>query len=571
MHHLSAFQREKELIDKFGKGNGHLIFIMSIYLDVPSAVTLAAEALTDGGNDKKIDFIKLDRDLRKIVFAQGYFSDRKVDSAPANKASDLNTAAAWLISGDTQNVPQNLREIIEECRSAIGNGDIDQIDLLYVHNLPESVNVSKELTTVAAYLIRSLPHESEITVIHKELGLENCEKLYVDKESSILVKEDVECPSKVKYVEEGPSWRAHVLSVPGPWLRDLFVKYGDRLFSANYRGFLGVDRRRKINSGIKNTAERKPDNFWVFNNGITILTHGLKNDGEKISLEGLSIINGAQTTGSIGSLDSVTSLTQVNVLARIIECSDPDTIDEIVRYNNTQNKITTWDKFSNDSQQKRIQEEFANYGHEYSLKRGFDANSRLGIEVVAQPVIALEGYYQEANSGKNGVFESDKMYRVAFEDKKARHILFAYAIAKAIDERRNELRSKLSDETIIQIERKQLTLLRNLRFKYFLISVIGRSMNVLLGKEVDIKQIGFKTSFAESRNKTLNDLTAELSQLVNLMLTYTSTFIQTEFSEFIRRENVLANLSEQVQSLIYAQEASNPSPVIAHLKEMVVE
>ena len=210
-----------------------------------------------------------------------------------------------------------------------------------------------------------MPSDLEISIIHKELGLENTERLYLVQESSIIVKDTIECPAKIEYVEDGPDWKASILSVPGYWLRDLFIKYGDNLFSANYRGFLGVNRRKKINSGIRNTAEKQPDNFWVFNNGITILTTKITPLKSKISIDGISIINGAQTTGSIGSLDGSIDLKNVRVLTRIIECSDQQTIGEIVKFNNTQNKITTWDTFSNDPQQKRIQEEFNNYGHNY--------------------------------------------------------------------------------------------------------------------------------------------------------------------------------------------------------------
>ncbi|MCE5224865.1 MAG: AIPR family protein [Porphyromonadaceae bacterium] len=283
------------------------------------------------------------------------------------------------------------------------------------------------------------------------------------------------------------------------------------------------------------------------------------------------MINGAQTTGSIGSLEGSVDLNKVSVLTRIIECSNHETIDEIVKYNNTQNKITTRDKFSNDPQQRRIQEEFHNYKHNYSLKRGFDTNSVLGIEVVAQPVIALEGYYQEANGGKNGVFESDKMYRTAFEDKKAKHILFAFVIARALDERRNELKSKLNSETIIDIERKQLTLLRNLRFKYFFISVFGKCLDVILNRNIDLSQIGFAPNYCKSDHKSVNDLIAEVIPIINLVLTYTSTFISEDFSEFIRKENILTILSDQVKSIIYAQEAANPSPVVENLRKILCE
>ena len=95
------------------------------------------------------------------LFCKGYYTNRTVDSAPPNKASDLNTAAAWLISGNTNQVPNNLKSIIEECRTAITENEIDQIELLYVHNLPESVTVSKELVTATEHLSKSLPKLSE--------------------------------------------------------------------------------------------------------------------------------------------------------------------------------------------------------------------------------------------------------------------------------------------------------------------------------------------------------------------------------------------------------------------------
>ncbi len=572
MTHTFAFKSNTDLIEKFGEGNAHLLWTLSMYLDFPDNIQLGSESLTDGSDDKKIDFIRIDRELNKIVFAQGYYSSKKNDSAPANKASDLNTASAWLISGDVAKIPSPLKEIIIECREAIAHGEIEQIDLLYVHNLPESVGVSRELHTAAAHLTSIVPVDSSIKVIYRELGLENIEKLYTEIESSIVVMDRIECPSEIKFTEAGPKWKAHILTIPGEWLRDQFNTHGDKLFSANYRGFLGVSKRRKINSGIKNTAEKIPANFWVYNNGITILTTKMELDKGKIFLIGLSVINGAQTTGSIGSLDKKVDLSKVMVPARIIECSDAETISEIVKYNNTQNKITTWDKFSNSSEQRRIAEEFHNLGHIYSLKRGFSASSQIGIENVIQPIIALEGYYVDANGGKNGVFESDKMYRTAFEDKKARHILLAFAISRAIDERRNELKNRKSDGTIIDIEDNQLILLRNLRFKYFLMSIIGKCLPVILGKNVDLSQIGLTPEYANVNNKSLNDIIAELIPLVNTVLTYTTSSISKDFSEIIREDGILDSISKQVSSIIYASNnPTTPNPLFDNIKVMLSE
>jgi AIPR protein len=62
----------------------------------------------------------------------------------------------------------------------------------------------------------------------------------------------------------------------------------------------------------------------------------LKYDEENklLILQGISIVNGAQTTGAIGSLDSAPS-SNVNVQARFIVCSSTETIQSIIRYNNS--------------------------------------------------------------------------------------------------------------------------------------------------------------------------------------------------------------------------------------------
>ncbi|MFQ4146011.1 hypothetical protein [Chlorogloeopsis sp. ULAP02] len=222
MIYLNAFKANTSLIQNFGEGNAYLAWAMALYLDCPDMEQLAINSLTDDSNDKKIDFIHLDWDMKRIVFAQGYYTSKKVDSAPANKASDLNTASAWLLTGDLNEVPEKLRAIIVDCRKALENGDIEQIDLLYVHNLPESVNVSKELNTAAAYLEKSLLRDLNVKVFFRELGTETLDRLYSAQESSIAVKETIICPAKVEFTEEGPSWKSAILSVPGMWLREIW-------------------------------------------------------------------------------------------------------------------------------------------------------------------------------------------------------------------------------------------------------------------------------------------------------------------------------------------------------------
>src|SRR5450759_1875932 len=51
-----AFLKQAELIKKFGEGNAYLLWSLSMHLDNGDIDELAAEALTDQPNDKKIDF-----------------------------------------------------------------------------------------------------------------------------------------------------------------------------------------------------------------------------------------------------------------------------------------------------------------------------------------------------------------------------------------------------------------------------------------------------------------------------------------------------------------------------------
>ncbi|MGX5722839.1 AIPR family protein [Shinella zoogloeoides] len=528
-----ALLANKQLVDEIGRDDAYLVLTVALFLEEPDLSGLAAAGLTEGGNDKKIDFIFHDTDARRIVFAQGYMSTKNSDAAPANKASDLNTACAWLLAGDVSLVPQKLRDIIVSCRQAIEQGEIDFIDLLYVHNLPESVNVSRELQTAEEYL-RSNINNERILIKSHEFGKSKIHHLLAAQDSHIEVTDKIPFPGKLGILEKGDTWNAAVTTISGSWVHELYAKYGDKLYSANYRGFLGADGRKRVNSGIRESIEKTPVDFWAFNNGITVLT--LKLDQSKkglVELSGISVINGAQTTGSIGSMDSSkTKLSDVKVLCRVIECSDQPTIDKIVRFNNTQNVITTWDQFSNDQEQKRIGDEFADLGFNYSRKRGFaGAGDQIGIEQVLQPLLAYHGRPQDAVRGKNQLFVQKQLYQNAFDGKKARHILFVHALSRAIDNKRLELKAKSNEGTLIAVEEKQIALLRNLNFKPFLMAVIANSLETIVGVPCDPLTTGFKPQ--QAKNTTVAELSARWVPVVDTIMPLLTAIVQPD--TFFRR------------------------------------
>jgi len=90
----------------------------------------------------------VDKDEGVAVLAQCYISRKQKQSAPSNKASDLNTAASWIFQRPIDELPDRLRPAALEIRQAIIDGTLDEIHFWYVHNLPESQNVRQELLTV---------------------------------------------------------------------------------------------------------------------------------------------------------------------------------------------------------------------------------------------------------------------------------------------------------------------------------------------------------------------------------------------------------------------------------------
>lgn len=567
MPYFDAFKANDALIKDLGVGNAHLAWTMALYLEEPDIEALASEAITDGPNDKKIDFIYLDRDGKRIIFAQGYLSSSTKDSAPDSKASDLNTASAWLLSGDLKSVPDTLKSVILDCRSAIIEGEVEAIELLYVHNLPESVNVARELQTAAQHLQKSLG-STPIVVTSRELGASKIEHLFATQDSHIAVKDTLDFPSEIQFTEAGPKWEASIASVPGAWLHSLYEEYEDRLFSANYRGFLGISRRRRINTGIRQTAETTPKDFWVFNNGITLLTLGKKETKSGLQITGMSIINGAQTTGSIGSIDTKRNdLKDVKVLCRIIQCSDPETINQIVKYNNTQNEITTWDQYSNDPEQNRISQEFADLGHAYVRKRGFrPTGDQIGIEEIAQPVLAFHGKYQDAIRGKNQIFDRKPLYDDVFAMKKARHLLLVYSLARAVDARRLVLKAKSTAETILKIEEGQLSLLRTLRFKAFLIAVVAEVLEGVIMKKVDPYTVAFNPEVAKADANSLLELTALWGPVVDQILSFVTTQVTpAALSEKFSDESYLGSVSKAVAALLYSGKAPDQHSAFAKM------
>ncbi len=502
--------------------NALLLYTLQLKYGIEDIDEVASTSLVDGRDDKKTDLLYINTDLNEAVIAQGFFAQKDRAEAPANKASDLNTSVSWLLTRDIDDLPDRIKSASIELRNAIADNEIKRITLWYSHNLPESQNVRDELLsaerTLSSILNDHYP-EKEIETHSLEVGLESIEDWYLGLTIPIMMTETITLENCFGFNSTGDSWVSFTTSFPATILYDLYNEHGTTLFSANVRDYLGSRRSdSNINNGIKTSAVNEPNNFFIFNNGITALVNEFEDneDNKILSIKGLSIVNGAQTTGAIASLEN-SPTDNMLVPIRLIKCEDPKTVESVVRYNNSQNKITAPDFRSNDQYQKRLTTEFSELGNiEYSSRRGGSAdiisrNPNLLPSITAGQVLAaFHNAPSVAYNEKSKIWSSDRLYSKFFHDQTtAKHIFLCYSLIKSIE----DLKLYLIDnaDKLIDEQENTLQFLRSRGSIILLATSISDCMENILNKKIPNK---FAITFCD--NLTLDEAKNEWSTVINI-------------------------------------------------------
>lgn len=127
----------------------------------------------------------------------------------------------------------------------------------------------------------------------------------------------------------------------------------DLLYDYNVRLFVGKTR---INEGIEKTLNENPENLDKFNNGITIVVDDIQPESkDNFVLMNPRIVNGCQTTKTIWTVfdtkkqhggtgkvvddDWQAKVASAGIIAKIIKTSEKDTLENIIRFTNSQNTV----------------------------------------------------------------------------------------------------------------------------------------------------------------------------------------------------------------------------------------
>lgn len=220
------------------------------------------------------------------------------------------------------------------------------------------------------------------------------------------------------------------------------------LYDSNVRDFMGLNR---VNEDIRNSLENtnEPD-FWLLNNGITVLATAASVAGKSIHLEGVQIVNGLQTTESIARFfnEGGTNSSERAVLVKIVVLEDAAIRDQIIRATNNQTNVELASLHATDKIQRDIEDALAQEGLYYERRKNFYFNQGIPASEIITPLYLGAGYVnlvlrspKTATGLRSRFMRSDQSYsRVFSEDADLKAWPVIAKIHKRMDATLEELR-----------------------------------------------------------------------------------------------------------------------------------
>ena len=205
------------------------------------------------------------------------------------------------------------------------------------------------------------------------------------------------------------------------WLNSLTLDFN--LLFENVREYLG---NNKINKKIIKTLSEEPSNFFLYNNGVTIVAEEISSkpniidESTELILKNYQIVNGGQTLRSIFKYktenkveDIISNLVSASVIVRLLVTSKNEELtNKISEYTNSQNPIKEIDLRSVDKIQLAIEQRLDQEGIRYDRKRGSGKEFSkkydyiISMEKLGQVLFAYEGRPESAANSKAVIFSN---------------------------------------------------------------------------------------------------------------------------------------------------------------------
>jgi hypothetical protein len=426
-----------------------VLLCMAHCLDIPQDE--AMDLLTDGGNDAGVDGLHIgeieDGEFMVTLF-QGKYKINNLEGTsnfPENEVKKAVNIVQVLFDPFRQvTLNEKLSPKIEEIRSLIRDGYIPKVRFILCNN-------GARWTDVAQFWIDNVKndypekvdflhfnHDSIVKILQKTKAVDTTLQL-----SGQLIVEDM------NYM------RVLIGRVSVRQIADLFETHGDKLLQRNIRRYLGLHSNRVNNDINKTLRSDKAENFYFYNNGITVVCdrfdyNAFQKADHMVQLKNMQIINGGQTCKTIHETLNAFSPPifekPAYVMIRVYQLSEErkEFIQDITFATNSQNPVDLRDLHSNDDIQKNLEIGIKDLGYNYKRQREEGAG---GSNVITSPITAeatLAVWREKPHQAKFRRKEHfGKLYQDIFRNLNAAQAVLAVLIFRDVE---NE-RKRPSNET----------------------------------------------------------------------------------------------------------------------------
>lgn len=418
----TVFQRNIKLFDKYypeykdleniqRSRYGLYLFILSSMFDIDNKQEFEKHIidydfnkniLQNGGNDNKIDAIYIDDEEKKIYFMNFKYREKYKENK-GFEYDEIDSTINFLMliedelyKKESLNNPK-LEGYFEDIREILNDTSmIYDIYFYFISN--ESVPFSEEIQP----RIESLKREKGIEI--KQITLDDLynignekytptkAKLIIETDKLSLFKNDNYSTNNSYVMNISLFELLRITSDNSNYREDIELKNIDDFNLLNFsqeksqlrdnvRSYLGLTN---YNKNIKETLKNDVNNFFYYNNGVTIVCNQINSKEIKtnkvysIELVDIQIVNGGQTISTLFKIiedkdidDLLYKLKNTYILVRVFNISNNDELRlKIAQYTNSQNSIDNIDLKSVDKIQLDIEEYFKTFGIDYLRKRG---------------------------------------------------------------------------------------------------------------------------------------------------------------------------------------------------------
>lgn len=410
------------------------------------SIEQAAKLLTDGGNDFGVDGLHVgeenDGEFCVSIFQAKYKVNDLSGTAnfPENAIQKaITTVTALFDPRKAITLNDRIAPVIEEIRARVRDGAIPNVRVFLCCNGHRWNDIAQQHIDNAHFppeqvSFHFLNHDGIVDAL-KTSG-----------------KANVTIQLKGKAIAEDYNYKRVLIGKASVLqLAELLDRHHDRLLEKNIRKYLGLHDNR-VNADIANTlrSDDKRENFYFFNNGITIVCrqfryNALQDEDFSVQLSDCQIINGGQTCKTIQKTlhehpELAEHLTNTCVLLRIYELDEHDDsfVQDITYATNSQNPVELGDLHANDDIQQLLELGAANLGYVYLRKRDDDAPARANAIQAAEVAEATLAVWRlrphQAKTMRREHF--GRLYHLIFDDLNAAQAILAVAILNFAETKR---------------------------------------------------------------------------------------------------------------------------------------